>query len=299
MFRHRALTLSFIALPCMWIAAAQAQTAEQVKDPAKEEAKKETAKEAPADPSGTWKWQFEFGENKMDAKLKLDWNGKKMTGKYTARDASSDIRDAKLEKDELSFSTLREFNGNEFEIQFKGQVKQDEIIGKVMLDFGEAQEFDWNAKRAVEIDDVLGVWNLRLDTPNGVIEPKITITKGDGDKLAGKYESVFGEREPKDLKLKDNQLSWEISSDDNDEFEFKVVYKGQPRGNKIEGDNEFEFGDNTGTMKFTGKRTPPEEKKKEQRPEEAKPAESRPAAEAKPAAAAEPATPAATDSQSQ
>ena len=232
----------------------------------------------------------------MDAKLKLDWDGKKLTGKYTAREATSDIRDAKLEKNELSFTTLRDINGNEFEIAFKGQVKEDEIVGKVTLDFGQVQEFDWNAKRGVEVDDVLGEWTLRLDTPNGVVEPKLTITKGDKDKLVGKYVSVFGEREPKNLTLKDNQLSWEISSNDDDQFDFKIVYKGNPRGNKIDGTNEFEFGDNTGTMKFTGKRTPPEEKKKD-RPAEAKSTEAHAAAEAKPAAEAEPAKPAATDSE--
>jgi hypothetical protein len=295
MFRQCALLWTLIiGLQSCWVVAARAQTTEPAKVPAKEEPKKVAAKEAtkegPADPSGTWKWQYQFGDNKMDAKLKLNWDGKKLTGKYTARDATSDIHDAKLEKDQLSFTTVREINGNEFEIEFKGQVKQDQIVGKVAIDFGEAQEFDWDAKRSVEIDDVLGVWNLRIDTPNGLIEPKLTITKGDKDKLHGAYVSPFGEREPKNLALKDNQLSWEISSGDNDQFDFKIVYNGKPRGNVIEGTNEFEFGDNSGTMKFTGKRTPPEEKKKEQRPAEAKPTEAATSTEAsKPAEATTPA----------
>ena len=127
------------------------------------------------------------------------------------------------------------------------------------------------------------------ETPNGVVEPKLTLTKGDKDKLQGSYVSVFGEREPKKLILKDNQLSWEISSNDGDQFEFKIVYKGKPRGNKIEGTNEYAFGENTGTMKFTGKRTPPEEKKKESRPSEPKSADAKPA---EPANQSEPATPA-------
>ncbi len=140
-------------------------------------------------------------------------------------------------------------------------------------------EFDWNPKRAVEIDDVVGTWDLRVETANGVVEPKLTITK-DGDKLSGKSISqVFGELEAKNLELKDNKLSWEISGS-NGGFDINVKYAGQPRGNAIEGTNEFTVGENTGTMKFTGKRTPPEEKEK-------------PAAGAKPAAEATPATPAA------
>lgn len=304
MIQRRSILLTLIGFQGFWFAAAAlAQATVQVTELAKEESKpptaQESSKEATADPSGTWKWQYQFGDNKMDAKLKLDWDGKKVTGKYTAREATSEIRDAKLEKDQLSFTTLRDINGNEFEIAFNGQVKPDEIVGKVALDFGQAQEFDWNAKRAVEADDVVGEWILRLDTPNGVVEPKLTIMKGEKDALKGNYVSVFGEREPKNLTLKDNQLSWEISSNDNDQFDFKIVYKGQPRGNKIEGENEFEFGDNTGTMKFTGKRTPPEEKKKD-RPAEAKSVEAAPAVEAQPAAEAKPAAraePAATGSE--
>ena len=129
-------------------------------------------------------------------------------------------------------------------------------------------------KRAVEIDDVVGTWDLSLEGPNGTIEPQLTLTK-DGEKLSGKYVSPFGEREPKNVTLKDNKLSWEISGE-RDGAQFKVVYTGMPRGNKIEGDAEFDFDGNAGSMEFTGKRTPPEEKEKSA-------AEAKPAAEATPA----------------
>jgi hypothetical protein len=113
-----------------------------------------------------------------------------------------------------------------------------------------------------------------LEGPNGTIEPQLTLTK-DGEKLGGKYVSPFGEREPKNVTLKDNKLSWEISGE-RDGAQFKVVYTGTPRGNKIDGNAEFDFDGNTGSMEFTGKRTPPEDQEK-------------PAAEAKPARAAQPA----------
>jgi len=105
-----------------------------------------------------------------------------------------------------------------------------------------------------------------------VIEPQITITQ-DGDKLHGAYVSPFGEREAKELSLKDGELSWTISSDDNDDFDFQVVYHGKPRGNKIAGSNEFDFGGDTGTMEFTGERTPPEDKEAAQPTVKAKAAE--------------------------
>jgi hypothetical protein len=212
---------------------------------------------SPVDPTGTWAWDVTFNDNPSEFSLELNWNGKELTGDYTAFDNTTKIEETKLEGDELSFLSRREFNGNKFIVRFQGKVEPDEIVGTVTVDFREGpQEFDWNAKRVVTTDDVLGTWKLHLETPNGVIEPQITITK-EGDKLHGAYVSPFGERDAKNVSLKEGELSWEISSDDNDDFDFTVVYRGKPRGNSISGTNEFDFGGNTGTMEFRGQRTPP------------------------------------------
>lgn len=219
------------------------------------------AKTSPVDPTGTWRWERTFNDNTAEFELKLNWDGKQLTGKYSAFDNTSDIEQTKLEKDQMSFLAKREINGNQFEVKFDGQVKPDELAGKINVDFGDGpQEFDWVAKRAVVPEDVLGTWNLQIETPNGLIEPRLTITK-EGDELHGAYVSPFGEREAKNVAVKDNTLTWEISGE-RDGANFKIVYTGKPRGNSIEGTNEFDFDGNTGTMEFTGKRTPPEEKEK-------------------------------------
>jgi hypothetical protein len=226
-------------------------------------AQEETESKAkPADPTGTWKWERAFNDNNAEFTLKLNWNGKELTGKYSAFDNTSDIERAKLEKDQISFIAQREFNGNQFEVKFDGKVQDDSIIGTIAVDFGDGeQEFDWEAKRTIGIDDVVGVWDISLETPDGAaITPRITITKADGDKLEGRSESDFGEFELTNIAIKDNVVSWEISREQDDRS-FKVVYKGKPRGNAIEGETEYDFDGNTGTMKFTGKRTPPDEKK--------------------------------------
>jgi hypothetical protein len=120
----------------------------------------------------------------------------------------------------------------------------------------------------------VGTWELQVETANGLVEPRLTITK-EGDKLRGKsVTDAFGELEAKNVTLNENVLSWEVTGA-NGGFEFQVKYRGRPRGNSIEGTNEFTVGGNSGTMKFTGKRMPPAKKQKE-----------RPAAEAAPAASA-------------
>jgi hypothetical protein len=272
MFLKR-LTLSILGLQLAALSAARAQTETTGDTP-------NAAEATPADPTGTWKWEYTISDNDVEFQVKLNWDGKKLTGTYTAFDETTDIEEAKFQKDQLSFVTKRAFDGNEIVATFDGKVKPDNIEGTVAVEFGgnEPREFDWIAKRAVEIDDVLGVWDLKVETPNGLIEPKLTLTS-DEDKLKGAYASQFGEREPKNLTLKDNKLSWEISGD-REGVTFKVVYTGQPRGNSITGSAEFDFDGNVGTLEFTGKRTPPEEEKE-------KPAsEAKPAAEATPAAAA-------------
>ena len=223
-------------------------------------AQTEDAKAAPVDPSGSWKWDYTFNDNPAEFFLQLNWNGKELTGKYTAFDNTTDIAEGKLKNDELSFIANREFNGNKFTVHFNGKADPENIVGTVGVDFGEGpREFDWHAKRVVNLDDVLGTWKLRLETPQGVIEPQITITQR-GDTLHGDYVSPFGEREAKDVTFKDGELSWRIESDEDDEFDFMITYRGKPAGNKITGNNEFDFGGNTGTMEFTGQRTPQMEK---------------------------------------
>lgn len=210
------------------------------------------------DPSGSWRWQRDFGDDTVDFLLKLNWDGEKLTGEYTSFDSTTKIEDAKLEGDQLSFYVEREFNGNEFDVDFTGKVKEDQIDGTTTVDFGgEPRDFEWQAKRSVEPSDVVGTWKLHMETPNGPIEPEITLKETDG-KLQGNYSSVFGEREATNVSLEDNVLSWEISGE-NDNFTFKTVYKGKPRGNKIAGTSEYDFNGNTGSLEFTGEKQAEEE----------------------------------------
>lgn len=222
----------------------------------------DASKAAPAkavDPTGAWNWEYSFNDNEpAQFSLKLKWDGKQLTGKYTAFDNTTDIEDGKFEDDKLSFISKRTLNNNEFTVRFNGKAEANDILGTVAVDFGEGpREFEWHAKRVADFDGLLGTWKLKLETPQGVIEPELTITQ-DGDKLHGHYVSPFGERDAKDVAFKDGELSWRIEADDDDEVDFEIVYRGKPDGDKITGSNEYDFDGNTGTMEFTGERTPPE-----------------------------------------
>jgi hypothetical protein len=261
------LALSVLCVQFVFVSVARAQN--ESATASAEATVEEKKQDAPADPTGTWEWEYTGDDNTIEFQVKLAWDGKKLTCKYTAFDETTDIEEAKLEKNQVSFVSTREFNGNEIVARFNGSVKPDDIEGTVEVEFGDndSREFPWHAERTVEIDDVLGVWELKVETANGLIEPRLTLTKG-GDKLQGAYESRFGKREPKNLTLKENKLTWEISGE-REGMQFKVIYSGLPRGNAIEGTSEFDFDGNTGTLEFTGKRTPPVDK---EAADEAKPA---------------------------
>ena len=217
---------------------------------------------APVDPSGSWKWQFETPENPIDLTLKLKWDGKMLDGTYTGFDTSTKVEQGKVEKDDISFVVRPDFGGNQFEIKFKGKVAKDEIRGTIGIDFGgQAQEFPWTAKRFVDPEDVIGVWNLTIDAPQfGELKSTLTVKKGDKG-LQAQYANEFFDLAAKNVQIKGNDLLFEIASENGD-FSFKSNYQGTPRGNSIEGKSTFDFGGNAGEMKFTGKRQSPKEEPK-------------------------------------
>ncbi len=105
-----------------------------------------------ADATGTWSWSG------IDTKvtLKLKAEGEKLTGtisqpyRFDAAATYTAITDGKVKGDEISFSVVREFNGNSMTTKYNGKVTADSIKGKVERPGrggGEPTATDWEAKR--------------------------------------------------------------------------------------------------------------------------------------------------------
>ncbi len=129
-----------------------------------------------ADATGTWTWTMQprggqgggQGGNaqqtprKVTLKLKVD--GEKLTGNITSpfgrrggqggdgqQPPPTEISDGKVKGDEVSFSVVREFNGNKFIQKYSGKLDGDTIKGKIDFERnGEAQSRDWKADREKE-----------------------------------------------------------------------------------------------------------------------------------------------------
>ena len=101
-----------------------------------------------ADATGTWKASIETPNGTIEATFALKVDGAKLTGTVTSGQmGESQISEGKVDGDSISFSVVREFNGNEFRINYKGKVSESEIkfTGEIP---GMDQTFEFSAKKS-------------------------------------------------------------------------------------------------------------------------------------------------------
>lgn len=210
------------------------------------------------DPSGTWRWEYELEGATVKDSLQLSLSkDNKLVGKYKGRDEKLvEIKEAKIEGDTLTFLLSLEYQKMSIKLEFKGKVKGDEIDGSVTISTAEgSQEYPWAPKRSVLMEDVVGEWQMKIETGDRTLEPVVTISK-DGEKYKAKY--VSGKdfiADVTELKVANNQLSFNVSGEVNG-TKIKADYKGRPYGDKIQGNIAYVLGDNAGDIEFTGTRKP-------------------------------------------
>ena len=116
------------------------------------------AQEKKVDPTGKWTWSTpgRDGGAARVSNLTLKLDGEKLTGKLSApgregQARETEITDAKLKGDAISFTVTVEFGGNKMTRKYEGKVTADAIKGKITFERnGESQTRDWEAKRVTE-----------------------------------------------------------------------------------------------------------------------------------------------------
>ncbi|MCZ6794088.1 MAG: hypothetical protein O7J95_10810 [Planctomycetota bacterium] len=219
-------------------------------------ARAEEKKAKTVDPSGTYTWERTRGDRTFKRALKLEFRGHTLTGTYKGRRDPVKLEEVKLEGNKISFQYTRSFNDRDFTIKYQGILTESGIKGTVEFpsrDGGRTSR-PWEAKRGVDVSDVLGLWKLKFAGRDAeTIETSIKVSK-DGDKLTGLYTSPRRERQAQNVTLKDGELSFEIKGETEEGTSYFVTYRGKPRGNSIKGTLTFKFGDNEGTREFVGER---------------------------------------------
>lgn len=204
------------------------------------------------DPSGTWRWSIEINGNSIDNVLKLSaGEDGKLTGTLEARGIKMDVQEGKVSGNDVSFQIQVELE-QKITVRFEGKIEADKIEGELRAKGdGEEREFPWEATRSVQAADVVGAWQLKIVTPDGeTLEPVLTITEK-GKVLGATYVINDKMVEVTELKLKDNQLSFEVDSEYHGS-PLHVAYKGKPQGSKLKGSLEYSVDGNSGQLEFTG-----------------------------------------------
>ncbi len=222
-----------------------------------------------ADPSGTWRWEYELGGEMVKDAVRLNLaEGNVVTGTYKGRtEKTVEIRDGKMDGDLLKFKFSLDFQGTTIDLEFQGKINDDDMDGSVVVTTPEGKrDYPWKPTRSVELEDVTGVWQLRIDANGNILEPSIEVTETDGksgsEKYRGRYKSGQEvDLEVTELKTAGNQLTFHIATEINGTA-IEATYKGRPYGNRIKGTVSYVLGDRKGDIEFTGTRKSQEKTEK-------------------------------------
>jgi hypothetical protein len=102
-----------------------------------------------ANPVGTWKCEYEIGEQKRTSTLTIKKDGDKLAGEMSWPDQKAvKLKDVKLKDGTVTFSAVRKFMDNEFTVEYKLTIDGDKLKGTGAAEVGgEKREFDIKGKR--------------------------------------------------------------------------------------------------------------------------------------------------------
>ncbi len=80
-----------------------------------------------ADVNGSWKASMETPNGNFEQTFTFKADGDKLTGKVSTQMGDSDISNGKIDGDNVSFDVVRNFQGNEFKMSYKGKVTGNEM----------------------------------------------------------------------------------------------------------------------------------------------------------------------------
>jgi hypothetical protein len=190
---------------------------------------------ATADPAGTWKWTYETQSGQtVESSAKLKREGEKLTGTFTGRGGTeTDIRDGKVKDDEISFTIVRERNGQKITARYSGKVSGDTIKGKADVERGgQTRTQDWEARRVG--GSATGTWKWSFEIPGGqTLEPSAKLAQ-DGDKLSGALTIGDSERPISEGAIKGAEVSFKVLSK-RDDRTVTSNYHGTLSGDTIKG----------------------------------------------------------------
>ena len=209
-----------------------------------------------SDPSGTWKRSYEWEGSPVEEVVRINLNsGGKVTGTLARNESVKQIKDGEFKDGKLSFSIADDFQGATWTSSYSGGIKDDAVEGTITLaGDGQSYDFPWTPIRSVELADLVGKWEFKIETDDGnMLEPTLEISK-DGDKFRPVYTSMQGIVIPVEkLRVEKNDVLFTINAE-FDGGSLKVDYKGRPLGDKLSGKLDYDMNGQIGKLEFNAKR---------------------------------------------
>ena len=208
-----------------------------------------------ANPTGTWKWTIETQSGQtIESALKLKLDGDKLTGTFIGRGGTEvAIQDASLKDDAVSFTVVRERNGQKTTAKYAGKLAGDTIKGKIETERdGQTRSRDWEAKR--ETATAAGTWKWSFEIPGGqTFEPTVKLTQT-GDQLTGVLTMGDRERPISEGTIKGADITFKVVSK-RDDRTVTSKYYGKLSGDTIKGKWDSDWTGDVVTRDWEAKRS--------------------------------------------
>ena len=100
-----------------------------------------------ADVTGKWTYEMQGRNGAMTGTINLKADGSALTGTVSGRGGETEISDGKIDGDTVSFSVVREFNGNKMTMKYTGTVSGEGIKFKVQSEGSDRPAREFVAKK--------------------------------------------------------------------------------------------------------------------------------------------------------
>jgi hypothetical protein len=100
-----------------------------------------------ADVTGKWTYEMQGRNGAMTGTLNLKADGSTLTGTVSGRGGETEISDGKIDGGTVSFTVVREFNGNKMTQKYTGTVTGDGIKFKVEVEGSDRPAREFVAKK--------------------------------------------------------------------------------------------------------------------------------------------------------
>ncbi len=213
------------------------------------------------DPAGTWRWSYDLDGKTREDSVSIQFEKGNVSGLFQGQSEKPiEIKEGKWRDNQVSFTVDYKYKDQSVLLAFTGKLKKDDLDGTVTVTTDDGtQDYPWTPKRSVQIDDVLGQWDIVIDADGNQLKPSISITRM-GESINGKY--TVSEQTIVDatkMKIRDNNLEFHIEGT----FDGRKIiadYSGRPYGNNLVGKIQFDLDGSQGEIAFSAKRQPPKKK---------------------------------------